>query len=688
MPRSTVLAATLGIGTMALVAAVTSAGFRNPEAARREWSAPTGQTATTPMRTAVVSPTPPARAALVNEAGAHRGPTDPLELAAFLDGLMSAHMEDDKIVGATVAVVRDSRLLYAHGYGWADQARHVPVDPATTLFRIGSVTKLFTWTAVMQLVEQGKLDLHRDVNTYLDFTIPDTYPGHPITLWNLMTHTPGFEDRSFGLFSETMEPRGRFLAEHIPARVRPPGEYAAYSNYGAALAGYIVERVSGVAWERYVRAHILEPLGMRHTTVDQPLPLTLAADMSVGYLRGGDDPEVGPFETLLPMAPAGSGSASAEDMARFMIAQLADGECDGHRILGDAAARLMSTRQFSSDPRLPGFDLGFYEQDSHGVHVIGHGGDTDLFHSDLSLIPTERLGVFVAFNTASGVKVSFGPFLQEFLDHYFPQRLTPTGGDVAPRAVKGRLAIPIPVRDDQAYIGHYRMNRMSYTTAEKAAGLLSGVDVRRDANRRGGIVVTMGEVRRHFAPVRRNMFQQVDGSQRIVFQVERGRATHFFLSDLPMMAGERIAWYQTGGFSLGLLAIALPLFLTAVLAPPARWLVRKRFPQIAPLAGKTLAARRVQVTVALLALGSVVAIAVALSHGADVVKGHGAFVYLALTLTTLTAIATLALLWYTALVWRHRLFDGWARLHYILVALGALAFMWVLAQWNLLGWRL
>lgn len=610
---------------------------------------------------------------------ARSGPTDPAELAAFMDGLMSAQLKDHDIVGATVAVVRDGRLLFSKGYGWADWARRVPVDPATTMFRVGSITKLFTWTATMQLAERGKLDLHADVNDYLDFRIPDTYPGQPITVWNLMTHTPGFEDRSFGLFSPSTQPRGAFLAAHIPARVRPPGKYSAYSNYGAALAGYIVERVSGEPWEHYVRMHILTPLGMDHTAMEQPLPADLEGDMSVGYSAGGGSPEAAPFETLLPFAPAGSGSASADDIARFMIAHLQNGEYDGRRILADSTARLMHTRQFTHDPRLPGFDLGFYEQDSHGVHIIGHGGDTQLFHSDLSLMPAESLGVFVSFNTVGGGELSFGPFLDRFLDHYFPE---------PPASSSKTDAGTSAAADLSAYVGSYQLNRMSYTTAEKLLGLFGPVSVGKDDDVPGGIVTQTPLGKTHFVLAGEHRFRQVDGSARVAFRVENGRANHFFMSNVPMMAAERIAWYRTPLIGWILLGSALLLFATAVLAPPARWLLRKRFPQIPPVTGRARAARRVQFAVAAFALVAVVVLAVALSNQTAFIEGRGGLIYSALTLTTLAAIATLALLWNTYVVWRRKLGDRWSRLHNTAVTLGALGFVYVLAQWNLLGWRL
>ncbi|HEU5208480.1 MAG TPA: serine hydrolase domain-containing protein, partial [Longimicrobiales bacterium] len=174
-----------------------------------------------------------------------RGPTDAAELEAFLDGVMVAHMRDKHIAGATVSVVRGGGLLLSKGYGFADVEERQPVDAERTMFRIGSVTKLFTWTAVMQLVEAGRIDLDTDVNTYLDFEIPATY-DEPITMRHILSHTPGFEEDSRDLFtkdSASIVPLGRWLADHLPERVRPPGQYSSYSNYATALAGYIVERV-------------------------------------------------------------------------------------------------------------------------------------------------------------------------------------------------------------------------------------------------------------------------------------------------------------------------------------------------------------------------------------------------------------------------------------------------------------
>ena len=217
-----------------------------------------------------------------------RGVTDRTELEGFLDGVIGTFLLDKHIAGATVSVVKDGALFFAKGYGYADVEKRQPVDPERTLFRIGSVSKLFTWTAVMQLVEQGKLDLHTDINQYLDFQIPDTYP-EPITLTHVLTHTPGFEEDGRELITtDSAKAMGPWLESHMPERVRPPGVYSSYSNWATAAAGYIVGRQAGTSWDEYIEANILAPLGMTHTTGRQPLPEHLSADMSQGYRwKGG-----------------------------------------------------------------------------------------------------------------------------------------------------------------------------------------------------------------------------------------------------------------------------------------------------------------------------------------------------------------------------------------------------------------
>ena len=252
-----------------------------------------------------------------------QGPSDPAELEAFMDELMPKDMEENHIAGAAVSVVKDGKLFFAKGYGYADIEKGIPVDPEQTIFAIGSISKTFTWTAVMQLVEQGKLDLDEDVNTYLDFRIPETYP-QPITLKHLMTHTSGFEQRLLGsLVSDPNDlmPVREFMISYMPARVRPPGEAAGYSNYNAMLAGYIVARVSGQPYDQYIQEQIFNPLGMTHSTAEWPTPPDLRPLASVGYSYANGAFQAFPDYLGQPGGqPSGSVQASATDMARFMWA--------------------------------------------------------------------------------------------------------------------------------------------------------------------------------------------------------------------------------------------------------------------------------------------------------------------------------------------------------------------------------
>ncbi|RDS83725.1 class A beta-lactamase-related serine hydrolase [Dyella monticola] len=348
----------------------------------------------------------------------------PQDVGAFFDGLVPFALRRTDIAGGVIVVVKDGNVLFAKGYGYADIAHRTPVSTEDTLFRPGSTSKLFTWTAVMQLVEQGKLQLDRDINDYLDFKIPP-YQGKPITLRNLMTHTPGFEDTARDLLpaADTDVNLERYLKTHIPARIFPPGKIVAYSNYGCGLAGYIVQRISGERFDEYIARHIFQPLDMAHSTFAQPLPASLAPLMSKAYTLASDGtPQA--FELVDP-APAGAMSTSAIDMAHFMIAQLQDGRYGDTHILEPATTELMHSPQYTPAPGINGFDLGFYQENRNGLRIIGHGGDTVYFHSDLHLLLDKNIGVFMSFNS-EGSKEAWGTLMvrtaifDAFLDRYFP----------------------------------------------------------------------------------------------------------------------------------------------------------------------------------------------------------------------------------------------------------------------------
>ncbi len=361
----------------------------------------------------------------------------------FFDGMIPYALAHGNIAGAVFVVVKDGKILFAKGYGYSDVAKHKPVIADETMFRPGSVSKLFTWTAVMQQVQAGKLDLDRDVNDYLDFKIPEKF-GKPITLRNIMTHTPGFEEGIHDAFvknAKDLYPLGDYMKKRMPDRIYPPGQVVAYSNYGASLAGYIVQRVSGEQYADYIANHILKPLGMDHSTFQQPLPASLAPFMSNGYTKASAEKPT-PFESI-ETAPAGAMSATGTDMAHFMIAHLNNGSYNGVSILSPATVALMHSPQSNMAPGLNGFDLGFYRENRNGLRIIGHAGDTNPFHSDLHLLLDKNVGVFMSFNSQGneGESDKFRTTLfRAFLDRYFPYHAPDEATVADPKPDAARVA--------------------------------------------------------------------------------------------------------------------------------------------------------------------------------------------------------------------------------------------------------
>jgi CubicO group peptidase (beta-lactamase class C family) len=617
-----------------------------------------------------------------------QGPTDPAELETFLDGLMATELEESHIPGAAVAVVLDGEVLLAKGYGYADLEKGIPVDPELTVFRIGSSGKVFTWTAVMQLVEQGKLDLTADINTYLDFRIPDSYP-QPITFEHLLTHTAGFEESWFETFTldpDDVLPAGEWLATHIPARVRPPGDSAAYSNYGAELAGYIVARVSGQPYDEYVKAQILDPLGMVHSSATGRMPADSRAHASVGYFYVDGAFEAVPSEAdysgQLAMVPAGGHASSITDMARFLIAHLQDGRySDGAagevRILKEGTAPQMHSTLYAPDPRLLGTAYGLFDFTDNGQRTLGHNGATLGFRSLLLLIPEQNLGVFVAYNseTAGGLESQHLGFQRAFFDHYYPasavEPIQPPA-DFAERA--GRFE------------GSYQLTQMSYTTLEKFMEFFGGAVMRVSNPGDGTLLLTTPWGEWRFVEVEPLYFRQVDADFSIAFREDgQGRITHLFTDLAPMYTFEKLAWYETSAFNMALIAACLLIFLS-MLATASIGAIRSRLrgePKPEPAGAR--AARRILLGIS--ALNVLFVGGALLWNNPKPMFGVSTPFQIVLGLGVLSAAMTIGVLAYTVLAWKNSYWSSAGRAYYTLVTVAAVAFVWFLNYWNLLGWR-
>lgn len=619
------------------------------------------------------------------------GPTDPGEMKLFMDDLLKKQLDENHIAGAAVAVVKDGKLFFAKGYGYADLENKIPVDPEQTIFRIGSVGKTFTWTAVMQLVEQGKLDLDADINTYLDFRIPDTYP-QPITLKHLMAHTSGIEDRWIGsLTADARElvPAREWLIANFPGRVRPPGEAAGYSNYNAMLAGYIVARVSGEPYEQYIQKHIFDPLGMTHSTVQPQMPEDLRPFASKSYTYVDGDFQPFPEYLTQPAGlPSGFHQTSVTDMARFMIARLEGGfygdASTDVRILEEDTARQMLTTLYTPDPRLRGMAYGLFDFSDNGQWVLGHTGYAPVMISQLLLLPDQHLGIFVAYNSLGaregGLDFQHAGFQRAFFDHYYPApAVTPIQppADFAPRA--------------ERFAGFYKSASSHSTTPEKVARLFGEFTLEiRDAGD-GTLLIPMGEGREfRFVEVEPLYFRQVDGSLSLFFREDdQGRITNMFFDLIPHYGYVKLYWYEMPGFNMMLAQICILVFLSILPVALIRFIRNRRSGgEPNPASRYARIADSILFGISLLNVLFVVGIALWFQpmHPSEL-HGIPRIVEIVMGLGVLSALLTPAALVYTVLAWKNKYWGAAYRVYYTLATIAAAAFVWFLNYWNWLGWR-
>ena len=330
-------------------------------------------------------------------------PFDAKRLGAFVDSVIDAGMKREGIPGAAFIFVRRGRVVYQKGYGWANVSARRAVDPEKTIWRIGSISKTFTATAVMQLADRGRIHREADVNLYLSkVKVPETYPL-PVTVTDLLTHTAGFDEirpGTQGPSRESVMPLAEFLEPRL-VRVRPPGQTISYSTYGITLAGDLVEEVTGKPIEEYLAENIWRPLGMNRTSIN--VPGTLAGDVAVGYERRGDSLEAQPWEWY-HTTPASSINSTAADMARYLMAHLGHGRIGNARMLSAKASAEMLSQQVRMHPKVPGVTLGFWEGQFGDLRVVEHGGNVAGFSAQLVMIPSEDAGFFVV-NQFEGSKL-------------------------------------------------------------------------------------------------------------------------------------------------------------------------------------------------------------------------------------------------------------------------------------------
>ena len=599
------------------------------------------------------------------------------DVDAWLDGYMPYALKAGHIPGAVVVVVKDGQPLTMRGFGYSDLKAQKPVDPELTLFRPGSVSKLFTWTAVMQLVQAGKLNLDADVNQYLDFKIPPR-DGKPITLRNLMTHTPGFAETAKYLidFGEKKPaPLGKVLSRWSPERIYAPGSMPAYSNYGASIAGYIVERVSGEPFDQYVQRHIFTPAGMSHSSFEQPLPVALRPLLSKGYKPGTDDPQ--PYE-VIGMSPAGALAASGADMGRFMIAHL------NHTLISPATAQLMYGNANKPYPDLPAMALGFYHEDRNGLNIVGHGGDTVFFHSDLHLFLDKNVGLYVSMNSVGKDGAAHAlreELLQEFTDRYFP-------------APAQNLPTASTAKADGALMsGHYVSSRAGGFNFLRLASLLgeTTVGVDKDGTLIASSITDLSGSPRKWQEVKPLLWKEVNGADYLQAIPDGHGGIKMFsitpyapiIEFLPAPGSLNAGWiFPVGG-------IALLVLVIAALGWPIVALVRRKYKYQPDIAGRPLMLHRATRATAWLFIALVVGwILVLTAVNNDLAALNGAldiWMRLLQLVLIIAIVGTLVAIWNAYVVAKRGTGKRWVATSWAaLVALSALFMAWLFLDLGLL----
>jgi CubicO group peptidase (beta-lactamase class C family) len=518
-----------------------------------------------------------------HQPGGHALTADDVD--TWLDGAVGSALQTTGIPGATVSVVSDGELLTAKGYGLADTGTEGgsarPVDPDDTLFRIGSVSKVVSATAVMQLVERGDLDLDADVQQYLDFDL-DT-PKGPVTLRHLLTHTAGFEEVIAGLIGTPGSEVS--LREAVsaapPEQVYEPGTTPAYSNYGATLAGYIAERASGEPFAELLQRSVFEPAGMSSSSFAQPLPDDLDARLAKGY---PDDSQPSYPTEVVNAAPAGAMTSSATDMARFMLAHLGDLP-DEASLLGDDALDEMHRPALDADQlgtlaAGQRMDLGFFDDSTSGVAAFGHDGDTQVFHSAMRLFPEHDAGIFISMNGSGRTPTASldlrTTVLQGFADRYLRDADDSSRGGAGAVSSEERSADEAvsdgPAAADLA--GTYLSSRSPVTNAG-ALLALSGQTVvvpRTD----GTVAVTpkpLGVTTGVYEKVEPNLWREVGGDALLATRTDAGGdaddATVTAISWGASFTLLRAQPWQTASVVLPLTLASIVVLLTSMIVWPA-----------------------------------------------------------------------------------------------------------------------
>jgi CubicO group peptidase (beta-lactamase class C family) len=586
---------------------------------------------------------------------------DSSEFEIAIDAFFAEKMAAYHIPGAVLVIVQDGKIILAKGYGMSEIDQHHPVSPEKTLFHLGSISKLITATAVMQLVERGDLDLHSDINQYLNsFQIDATYP-EPVTLFHLLTHTSGLEQHGIGTGAHSagdFVDMPTYLQQRTPQRLVPPGEVIIYSSVGIAIAGQVMTEISGKQFAKYVRQHLFDPLNMTHSTFVVP-PNYQEANKATGYRfqNGEYIPYTKPYYSLV--APGGDFVSTGLDMANFMMAHLEGGRLGEVQILEQETVQYMQAQQVTHHPKLRGRAIGFSEWIENGQRAIFHDGGAPGFLSRVFIVPEHRLGIFLAYNNGNAYRFK-QDVTSELLDLYFPYKGT---SEELP-ATEPNLSPAI-----SEFAGHYRDYELSPLGIGKLSSLLNQIPVSVIDDQK----IRIGST--EYIRVAPALFQTPDGKHYAAFRMDSGEITHLLLGTASF---EKVNWYETQPIQTGLLIAFGLTFLIAIFSPLFTSLNRQTsslFRWYASLICLLNLAFLIGLTLNLLSI---------LEDPWSLIYGITPALESFLIMPFITAVLTLGLTVLTFLAWRNQYWSLTGRIFYTWVTIVALGFIPFLLYWNLL----
>lgn len=580
--------------------------------------------------------------------------------------IVTGEMEQHDLPGLTLSLVADGSVVLAKGYGFADIATQAPVNPTETLFPGGSLAKLVTWLALMQLVEAGQVALDAPVQDYLPSTVAlSNRFDRPITVSDLMAHTAGFEDRIPHIFTRDsaalLSPAAYFQEMGLPRQVQAPGTFIAYCNDCAVLAAYIIEQVTGLPFETYVEEAVFAPLGMTHSTFRQDLPTDFPGTPATPYMQRNGELEPVMMEYSRQVG-AGGLITTADDMARFMLAHLQEGALGGERVLDSATVAQIFGGMFAHDARLPGISYGWFEATLNGRELFFHVGDTLTFSSLIALLPDEEAGIYVSYNRATGTPRF--DILYAWMDACFPAAEADMLQPVADHAQRV-----------QNLTGVYQTNRVDASSIGKLNVLFNTrtVEAGQDGTLRLGNDA--------FVEIDANLFQNVnDPDDRLAFRTDAdGQGAYLFVGERPNQVWRKLAWYERPVVHAIALAGALLVLLGGLGFAVVKTLRRNKT--------ESRLVRAARWTVLLLGLSALATLCAAASwliftNPGEIALGYPLVIWIAVGFAVAVGLFSVLTTVLALLIWARRHGSIGGRIGHTIFAVGGLLLTSLLLYWN------